>query len=79
MPVREHRFEAVEAEVLQRCGPAWVAGIDVTRKPEHVKRRIGYMSQKFSLYEDLTVRENIRLYGGIYGLKRADIKSKSTR
>ncbi|MCB0534181.1 MAG: ABC transporter ATP-binding protein [Saprospiraceae bacterium] len=59
-------------------GQAWVAGIDVTRKPEHVKRRIGYMSQKFSLYEDLTVRENIRLYGGIYGLKRADIKSKTT-
>ncbi|MCB9317202.1 MAG: ABC transporter ATP-binding protein [Lewinellaceae bacterium] len=59
-------------------GQAWVAGIDVTRKPEHVKRRIGYMSQKFSLYEDLTVRENIRLYGGIYGLKRTDIKSKTT-
>lgn len=59
-------------------GQAWVAGIDVTRKPERVKRRIGYMSQKFSLYEDLTVRENIRLYGGIYGLKRTDIRSKTT-
>ncbi len=58
-------------------GQAWVAGIDVQRKPEQVKRRIGYMSQKFSLYEDLTVRENIRLYGGIYGLKRTDIKTKT--
>ncbi|MEZ4942400.1 MAG: ABC transporter ATP-binding protein [Saprospiraceae bacterium] len=58
-------------------GQAWVAGIDVQRKPEQVKRRIGYMSQKFSLYEDLTVRENIRLYGGIYGLKRTDIKAKT--
>ena len=60
------------------AGKAWVAGIEVGRKPEQVKRRIGYMSQKFSLYEDLTVRENIRLYGGIYGLKRSEIKSKTT-
>jgi len=59
------------------AGKAWVAGFDVQRKPEQVKRRIGYMSQKFSLYEDLTVRENIRLYGGIYGLNRADIKAKT--
>jgi len=59
-------------------GTATVAGFDVWKKPEQVKRRIGYMSQKFSLYEDLTVRENIRLYGGIYGLKMAEIKSKTT-
>lgn len=58
-------------------GSAAVAGFDVGRQPEQVKRRIGYMSQKFSLYEDLTVRENIRLYGGIYGLRRADIKAKT--
>ncbi|MFN0012954.1 MAG: ABC transporter ATP-binding protein [Saprospiraceae bacterium] len=58
-------------------GTATVAGFDVWKQPEQVKRRIGYMSQKFSLYEDLTVRENIRLYGGIYGLKTAVIKSKT--
>ena len=58
-------------------GSATVAGFDVWKHPDQVKRRIGYMSQKFSLYEDLTVRENIRLYGGIYGLKMADIKSKT--
>jgi len=60
-------------------GKATVAGYDVWREPEQVKRRIGYMSQKFSLYEDLTVRENIRLFGGIYGLKMTDIKSKTAR
>jgi ABC-2 type transport system ATP-binding protein len=58
-------------------GTASVAGFDVGKKPEQVKRHIGYMSQRFSLYEDLTVRENIRLFGGIYGLKMADIKSKT--
>jgi len=58
-------------------GSATVAGFDVWQHPDQVKRRIGYMSQKFSLYEDLTVRENIRLYGGIYGLKMADIRSKT--
>ena len=59
------------------AGSATVAGFDVWKEPDQVKRRIGYMSQKFSLYEDLTVRENIRLYGGIYGLKISDIKSKT--
>ena len=49
-------------------GAAVVAGIDVGRKPEAVKRRIGYMSQRFSLYNDLTVAENIRFFGGVYGL-----------
>ncbi len=60
-------------------GKAMVAGYDVWREPEQVKKRIGYMSQKFSLYEDLTPRENIRLFGGIYGLRLADIKTKTSR
>lgn len=58
-------------------GTAVVAGYDVSRHPEAVKRNIGYMSQKFSLYEDLTVRENLRLFGGIYGMRRADIRLKT--
>ncbi|HKW09550.1 MAG TPA: ATP-binding cassette domain-containing protein, partial [Gemmatimonadaceae bacterium] len=49
-------------------GTAKVAGHDVYTASEAIKRRIGYMSQKFSLYEDLTISENIRLYGGIYDL-----------
>jgi ABC-2 type transport system ATP-binding protein len=49
-------------------GTALVGGVDVTRDPEAVKRRIGYMSQRFSLYERLTVDQNIRFFGGIYGL-----------
>ncbi|WP_138430531.1 ABC transporter ATP-binding protein [Fodinibius saliphilus] len=58
-------------------GEAEVAGYDVYEQPEQIKKRIGYMSQKFSLYEDLTVRENIRLYGGIYGLSDKEIAHKS--
>lgn len=59
------------------AGTARVAGFDVGREPEEVRRRIGYMSQRFSLYEDLTVRENITLYGGIYGLSDADIRERT--
>ncbi len=58
-------------------GRAEVAGFDVFRQREKIKQHIGYMSQRFSLYEDLTVRENIRLYGGIYGLKTNELKTKS--
>lgn len=58
-------------------GDAQVAGFDVEKEAEQVKKQIGYMSQKFSLYEDLTVRENIRLYGGIYGLSDKEISHKS--
>ncbi|WP_423738015.1 ABC transporter ATP-binding protein [Chitinophaga caseinilytica] len=58
-------------------GEARVAGFDIYTQTEKIKQRIGYMSQKFSLYEDLTVKENIRFYGGIYGLSRREIKEKT--
>jgi ABC-2 type transport system ATP-binding protein len=58
-------------------GTASVAGYDVYTESEKIKRSIGYMSQRFSLYEDLTIRENIRLYGGIYGLAKRDIQARS--
>lgn len=54
-------------------GRVMVAGIDASRRPEEIKKRIGYMSQRFSLYEDLTVRENIELYGGIYGMRMKEL------
>ena len=59
-------------------GQALVAGFDVAKEHEQVKRHIGYMSQKFSLYDDLTVEENMKLFGGIYGMKRAEIRSRIT-
>ena len=58
-------------------GTGMVAGFDIAARPEQVKRHIGYMSQKFSLYEDLKVWENLRLFGGIYGLKERDIARKT--
>lgn len=58
-------------------GKAWVDGISINEKPELVKRKIGYMSQKFSLYNDLTISENLTFYGGIYGIKRKEIASRS--
>lgn len=58
-------------------GTGQVAGCDIVTQHELIKRHIGYMSQKFSLYEDLTVRENIRLFAGIYGMKRDDTKRKT--
>ncbi len=59
-------------------GEASVAGYDVYKYPEEIKRNIGYMSQKFSLYEDLTVKENIRFYSGIYGLNKSQIHEKTS-
>jgi ABC-2 type transport system ATP-binding protein len=58
-------------------GKATVAGFDVFKQTENIKKNIGYMSQKFSLYEDLTVKENINFYGGIYGLSDKEIKEKT--
>jgi ABC-2 type transport system ATP-binding protein len=59
-------------------GKAAVAGFDVYHKTESIKKNIGYMSQKFSLYEDLTVKENILFYAGIYGRSDAFIKEKTS-
>ncbi len=58
-------------------GAALIAGYDIYKQTENIKKNIGYMSQKFSLYEDLTVLENIRFFGGIYGLPRQVLKEKS--
>jgi ABC-2 type transport system ATP-binding protein len=62
---------------LPTSGKANIAGFDVYKQTEHIKKNIGYMSQKFSLYEDLTVKENIRFYGGIYGKSNQFIKDKT--
>jgi ABC-2 type transport system ATP-binding protein len=59
-------------------GTASVGGFDINREPERVKRVIGYMSQKFSLYDDLTVSENIRFFGGVYGLQRKVLESRTS-
>jgi ABC-2 type transport system ATP-binding protein len=57
-------------------GTALVLGIDVARDPEGVKRRIGYMSQRFSLYDDLTVAQNLRFFGGVYGLRGREARER---
>lgn len=58
-------------------GTATVAGFDVYKQQESIKKNIGYMSQKFSLYENLTVLENIEFYGGVYGVSRKEIRERS--
>lgn len=62
---------------IPTSGKARVAGFDVYKETEQIKRHIGYMSQKFSLYGDLKVWENIRLYGGIYGLPKKKLAEKT--
>ena len=63
--------------LLPTSGQATVAGHDVYTESEAIKRHIGYMSQRFSLYEDLTVTENVRLYGGIYDLDNRQIRDRT--
>src|ERR1044071_7847894 len=62
---------------LPTSGEATVAGYDVYKENEKIKKNIGYMSQKFSLYEDLTVKENMQFYAGIYGKSDRFIKDKT--
>jgi ABC-2 type transport system ATP-binding protein len=63
---------------IPTAGEGTVAGYDVYKQTEKIKKNIGYMSQKFSLYEDLTIKENIRFYAGIYGKSDAFIKEKTS-
>jgi drug efflux transport system ATP-binding protein len=58
-------------------GSATVAGFDVKTEPGEIKKRIGYMSQRFALYQDLSVRENARFYGGVYGLSRSEVRLRT--
>ena len=60
-------------------GEATVAGFSVKNQQESIKKNIGYMSQKFSLYENLSILENIEFFGGVYGVKRKDIKERSEK
>lgn len=62
---------------LPTSGSGTVAGYDIVRQPEEIKRHIGYMSQKFSLYQDLTVAENLTLFSTIYGMTDREIRAKS--
>src|SRR5580765_470264 len=68
-------FDVGQGEIFGFLG-ANGAGYDVFRQQEKIKASIGYMSQKFSLYENLTVFENIQFYGGVYGLSRSEIKQR---
>jgi ABC-2 type transport system ATP-binding protein len=63
--------------IMPSSGSATVAGFDVATQPEDIRRNIGYMSQKFSLYDDLTVEENIEFFGGIYGVTGAKLEERA--
>ncbi|MBI5060644.1 ABC transporter ATP-binding protein [candidate division KSB1 bacterium] len=63
--------------LLPSAGEGWVDGLAISSQTNQIKRRIGYMSQKFSLYADLTVAENLTFYGGIYGLTMPEIRERS--
>jgi ABC-2 type transport system ATP-binding protein len=65
--------------LLPTSGSGTVAGFDIIRQNDRIKLNIGYMSQKFSLYDELTARENMEFYGGIYGISRRDISANSAR
>ncbi len=60
-------------------GKGQVIGFDIYKDCEQIKRHIGYMSQKFSLYNDLTIKENIRFFAGIYGMEKREIAAKTDR
>ena len=63
--------------LIPTSGKGRVAGFDIYKETDKIKQSIGYMSQKFSLYEDLTTVENLELFGGIYGMEKKDIKNKT--
>ncbi|HEY3296792.1 MAG TPA: ATP-binding cassette domain-containing protein [bacterium] len=60
-------------------GEAWVDGLAISTQSDQIKRRIGYMSQKFSLYNDLTIAENLEFYGGVYGLSASEITERTNQ
>lgn len=62
--------------LLPTDGEAEVAGYSISRSPDEIKKRIGYMSQRFALYDDLTVAENVRFYGGIYGITGSSLRNR---
>ena len=62
--------------LIPTSGEAWVNGMDVNRESEKIKRQIGYMSQRFSLYQDLTIEENINFYGGIYDVPKPRLNQR---
>ena len=64
---------------MPSSGEATIAGYDIYSEPEMIKKNIGYMSQHFSLYQDMTIRENIRFYAGIYGLSNKQIKERGEK
>src|SRR5512143_3943041 len=63
--------------LLPTSGEGIVGGLDIIRENEQIKQHIGYMSQRFSLYEDLTAEENLRFFGGVYGLPPARLRERA--